>query len=105
VELRFSVTNLTSQGMRVHPYTLLGKSAEDLREITLTDDSSREPHRPLIMDGACVCSIWTYHNSISPGSSLTLWATFQEVPTDAKRADIDLWALGRLNDVPIVEGS
>ncbi|MFI6735424.1 serine/threonine-protein kinase [Nonomuraea sp. NPDC050451] len=102
LRLELTVRNDAKDGAYADLYTILGRDSEDLSSIGLTYKGGSKTLRPYIdEDGFCICSSWTSINNIAPAKSLLLVAEFDNVPWTAKRADLDLLALGKFQDVPI----
>ncbi|NUR92835.1 MAG: hypothetical protein HOY71_52930, partial [Nonomuraea sp.] len=101
VRLQYTVRNDSASGAEAELNNLVDRDAESLKDIGLTPDGQGRVRHPLPRDGTCVCSTWTFVNTIRAGQSLAFVAEFGGVPEEAARADLDLLDLGRLTGVPI----
>ncbi|MEW9530332.1 serine/threonine-protein kinase [Microbispora sp. NPDC049125] len=69
-------------------------------KVALVDPPSGTKYLPASKDGVCLCAE-VPANWLKPGDSLSLWATYADVPTELETVDVDLPGLGLFSDVPV----
>ncbi|TDD12697.1 serine/threonine protein kinase, partial [Nonomuraea deserti] len=105
-EIRFegTLTNLSPTGATADFYSMLGRPAWNLQDVTLTPAGATERFFPRVEDEVCSCTSWWSHaNKIDPNESVSLHAIFPGVPEKAGKADLELLDLGTFKDLPIDE--
>lgn len=101
VVLDFGVRNGTDEGFGLRNAFSESGTTDDVGGVYLHDVGGKTKYYPAKADGECVCSTELRGFQVSPGSALSLTATYGKLPDGVDEVDVYVPSVGILADVPV----